>query len=120
MAAVLAVAGAAWFFAGRDDGGDEGGALPPVDIAEGERSARTACRHLATFEQLVVDNARSDRVKDELRLADEAATAAVEADPRWRSLASGTDALEVAIDDDDAAAARVGIDVVRAQCQTLE
>lgn len=119
MAALVAAAVVAgWFLFVRDDGGD--GGAPPLDVARGERAARTACRHLAAFEQLVVDNARSDRVGDELRRADEAATTAVDADPRWRSLASGTDALVVAIEDDDAAAARVGIDVVRAQCQTLE
>jgi hypothetical protein len=88
----------------------------PLDIPAAEQLARRACAGIATFEQQVDANASAEAVFQTLDGLRSAANAAADRDPRWRSLASGTDALDVALRKNDAAAARVGIDVVRAQC----
>ncbi len=93
--------------------------VPAFNPARAERQARVACAALGTFELQVGQNVEARKVLANLDDARRRATDAADRDPRWRSLASGADALGVAIRKDNAAAARVGIDVVRAQCAEL-
>lgn len=90
-----------------------------LDIPRAEQQARAACAAFDTFERQVKQNAPSRTVLATLSDARRRATDAADRDPRWRSLAGGADALGVALRTDNAAAARVGIDVVRAQCAEL-
>jgi hypothetical protein len=91
----------------------------PLDIPAAEQLARQACALATTFEDQVKANASSRQVLATADAMRASANDAADRDPRWRSLAGGTDALRLAMRKDDAAAARIGIDVVRAQCADL-
>lgn len=118
VAVVLVVAGV---FAGvRWLTHDDDAGVGPVRPAVAEAEARRACRAFARFEALVADNAPSNEVYQALDEAHAAAHDAADDDPRWRSLASGTEALDVAFRRDNARAARIGVDVVRGQCETAQ
>lgn len=92
---------------------------PALDIPHAEIQARRACADLNRFDRLVKENARGDAILKALATGRREANAATTQDPRWRSLASGADALDAALRTNDARAARVGIDVVRGQCAEL-
>jgi len=111
----LAAVGAGIVFAGANPRRS----VPAFSPARAEQQARLACAALGTFERQVRQNVEGKKVLANLDEARRRATDAADRDPRWRSLASGADALGVAIRKDDAATARVGIDVVRAQCAEL-
>jgi len=89
---------------------------PPLDIPAAEQKARAACAGLVTFERQVDENARGNAVLGTVDQIRRDATSAADQDARWRSLAGGADALRLAIRTNDGPAARVGIDVLRAQC----
>lgn len=70
------------------------------------------CARVTAFVEAVRRNASRD---DAFEALDDA-TDAARSDPRWLQLASGLQALRVALEADDADAARTGIDTVRAAC----
>jgi uncharacterized protein (UPF0333 family) len=86
----------------------------------GSGSARShalrACADATTFENAVKRNADIDTVNRALNRARAQAHTAEQKNSLYTGLASGLEALRVAIDHNDADAARVGIDVVRSEC----
>lgn len=113
----MAVVAAGGAFAVVRSSGDDADARPKLTRVEADLAAARACRAFDRFEQLVEDNASGNKVYDAIDEAKESAEQAADANPRWRSLASGTDAVRVGFRNDDAGAARLGIDIVRAQCR---
>ena len=91
----------------------------PVSAAEAAPAARASCDAMTTFEQLVTANADLDRVRDALGTAERQAERAARGDATYLALAGGVQSVRLALDADDARAARVGIDVVRAECRRL-
>jgi hypothetical protein len=79
-------------------------------------NARKACDSAAKFEREVKRNADVDTVNRHLNRARRQAHLAEEADSQYVGLASGLEALRIAIDRNDAQAAKVGIAVVRDEC----
>ncbi|MEO6204215.1 MAG: hypothetical protein ABIO67_02360 [Mycobacteriales bacterium] len=88
----------------------------PRDPAVALVAAKVACAQVARFEALVDANASADRVREVLGMAVQGAREAADRDQRWVALLGGLQSLQVALDKDDPRAARVGIDVVRAEC----
>ena len=88
----------------------------PIDPVAGAVAATEACD---AFEQFV-EAVRRDRSSGEIQEALSAAVAlgeeAARQDPRWVALAGGLESVEVALEEDSARAARVGTDVVYANC----
>lgn len=109
IAAVLG--GAVIVLTGRDD--------PPTEpIARAAAFGERACDRLDTFERLVKENAAAAKVTEELEAAIADASKAAELDPpRWIPLQSGAKTLEIALEEDDPGATRVGIGVVRSNCE---
>ena len=91
----------------------------PVTQAEAVTAARASCDAVADFEQLVEANADIDRVKDALGAAERQAERAARGDALYLALSGGVQSVRLALDADDPRAARVGIDVVRAECRRL-
>jgi len=89
----------------------------PVSAAQATAAAADSCRQLAAFDELVRANAPLDQVNAALKRATDRARTAARGDARWQALAGGTQSLRIALDANDARAARVGIDVVRAECR---
>ena len=94
--------------------------LPPVSPAQASAAAQSACTEMTRFEQLVRANAPLDRVRERLGAAERQARTASRGDAAWLALAGGVQSVRLALDADDARAARVGIDVVRSECRRLE
>jgi len=86
----------------------------------GSSSARghalKACTAAARFEKAVRRNADLDTVNSSLDAARRQAHDAEQGNSLYTGLASGLEALRVAIDHNDPQAARVGIDVVHTEC----
>lgn len=101
---------------------DQEAAAPqaPADATPAERAAfgsgAIACEHVAKLEAVVIRNGPADDAERHVRLAEEAARAAVELDPQWVPLYGATMALRVSIVNDDASAADAGIRSAHAQC----
>lgn len=107
----LAVGAAVYALAGRE------GTPSPVSPRQAQAAATESCRSLARFEELVRLNAPVDQVQEVLDAAVRRAEVAARGEPRWLALAGGAQSVQLALDADDARAARVGIDVVRAECR---
>ena len=90
---------------------------PPVTPAEARSAAEASCSDIARFEELVAANARLDDVRKALGRAERQAEVAARGDAVWVALAGGVQSVRVALDANDARAARVGIDVVRSECR---
>jgi hypothetical protein len=75
-----------------------------------------ACDAADRFDRAVRANASIDTVNKHLTRALREAHAAEEGNSLYVGLTSGLESLRVAIDHNDAQAARVGIDVVRTEC----
>lgn len=117
---VVVVAGAwAFFLRGGSGNGEKSRSGSAVDIARGEALARESCAAFSDAERLIRANESSDDVLASTDRARDKAEAAAEVDPLWRPLAGGTAAVDVALREDDPRAARVGVDVVRAECERL-
>jgi uncharacterized protein (UPF0333 family) len=106
--AVVLVAGAAVLFVLHGGSGSGSGS------ARGH--ALRACADAAKFESAVTRNADIDTVNRSLNAARAQAHQAEQKNSLYTGLTSGLEALRVAIDRNDADAARVGIDVVRSEC----
>jgi hypothetical protein len=78
--------------------------------------ALAACAAADRFEASVKGNADIDTVNRHLDAARRNAREAEQDNSRYTGLASGIEALRIALDTDDAQAARIGIDVVRDEC----
>ena len=114
---VVAAAGAGAFLLLRDADDEHSPSKRfQFDPAAADVAARRACQSFGRFEDLVERNASSKDVFAALDEAKAQAELAAEANPRWRSLAGGTDALRLGFKEDDAGATRAGVDVVRGQC----
>jgi hypothetical protein len=61
-------------------------------------------------------NARKDRIDRELARATSESERAADLDPAWRPLAGGIASVAKGLNDNDGAAAGIGIQVVRADC----
>jgi hypothetical protein len=96
--------------AGACSGGGGGGGSPRAH-------ALRACAAGDRFEAAVKRNDDVDTVRAHLNTARREAHAAERGDSLYVGLASGMEALRIAIDNDDAQAARVGIDVMHAECR---
>lgn len=81
--------------------------------------AAASCEDAERFQQLVEKNASVDEVLDALGDAEEKAAKAADRDPVWLALSGGLQSIRIALNADDADAARVGISVVRAECRRL-
>lgn len=112
-AAAVGVTAAAYLLSGRAD------APPALTPREAREAATQSCRQLAVFQQLVRANAASDQVRAALARSVSLAKSAATSDPTWIALAGGAESVQVALAADDARAARVGIDVVRAECRKV-
>lgn len=82
--------------------------------------ATQACRTVGVFRQQVAANARADRVFALLDGATASAKKAAARDPAWVPLAGGIQAVRLALDKDDAHAARLGMAVVATNCARTE
>lgn len=94
------------------------GADPPLDPGQATGAAASACGDLQRFEELVRVNAPAKDVRAVLARAVRSSRLAADSDPVHLSLAGGAQSLQLALEADDARAARVGIDVVRSACRT--
>jgi hypothetical protein len=88
----------------------------PADPVAAASSARAACAELEELENLIDVDAPADRVREVLDRGVERARDAADQDTKWVPLAAAAQALDVAIDADDARAALVGIRGVRSEC----
>ncbi len=111
-AVVVAGLAAATYLLAREPAGQ-----PSVPTEQAQARAVGSCRELAHFDELIRSNASSTEVRAVLDRAVRQARVAAAADPIWLSLAGGAQSLQLALDADDARAARVGIDVVRSACR---
>lgn len=82
--------------------------------------AREACTTMRIFVEQVEADAGARRVLELLDSAMKSAEGAADADPAWRPLAGGIQAVHLAVEEDDPEAARVGLDVVAASCERAE
>lgn len=82
-----------------------------LDLAQG------ACSDMQEILEQVTRDERSDRVFDSLDSAATSANAAARRDPLWRPLAGAVAAVRFAIEEDDVAAARVGLSVAASHCE---
>ncbi|MDQ1446405.1 MAG: hypothetical protein QOI20_2869 [Acidimicrobiaceae bacterium] len=87
----------------------------PADNTPRAHAVR-ACADATRFEAAVKSNAKIDVVDKHLNRARAEAHKAEVGNSLYVGLASGMEALRVAIDRNDGQAARVGIDVVRTEC----
>jgi len=81
------------------------------------QNAAASCQDAERFQALVADNAPINDVLDVLGDAERKAESAADRDPRWLALAGGLQSIRIALNADDAAAATVGISVVRTECR---
>jgi hypothetical protein len=81
--------------------------------------AADSCTKAERFERLVEDNASAEQVLEVLGEAERKAASAADRDPVWLALSGGLQSVRIALNADDARAARVGIDVVRAECRRV-
>lgn len=100
------------------DGGDNGGDGGSGDSARAH--ALRACEAAEKFEAAVKRNDDIDTVNRHLNKARREAGAAEKKDSLYVGLASGIEALRIAIDNDDASAAKVGMSVVRTECRYVK
>lgn len=99
---------------------DDKAPVPAVVVSGPPATAASqACARATEFEQLVARNGLRPQLESLLRDAVAAARSAAHRDVTYIRLQSGLEALEVALANDDPQAARVGIDVVRAECLAL-
>jgi hypothetical protein len=103
-AAVVAVGAALLLVPSGDDGGSP------------RAHAVRACDSADRFDRAVRANASIDDVNKHLSRALREAHEAEDGNSLYVGLTSGLESLRVAIDHNDAQAARVGIDVVRTEC----
>lgn len=89
------------------------------DVSAREHAVR-ACEATDKFEAAVDRNDDVDTVRRHLNKARREAAAAEKADSLYVGLASGIEALRVAIDNNDGSAAKVGMSVVRTECGYVE
>lgn len=78
--------------------------------------ALNACAAATTFDEAVRRNDDIDTVKRHLQKARDEAGQAEKGDSLYVGLASGIEALHIAIETNDAQAAKVGVEVVRTEC----
>ena len=118
---VVVVAGAWALFlrGGSGNGENRRNGDAAVDISRGAELADEACDAFNEAERLIRANAKSDDVLALTERARARAETAAEEDPTWRPLAGGTAALDESLRADDPTAARVGVDVVRSECERV-
>jgi hypothetical protein len=90
-----------------------------IDIAEGRELARSACREFTRFERLVQTNARARDVSASMAGVVALSREAVDRDPIWAQLWSGTRLVQVSLAQDDPSGARRGVDTVRDACSAV-
>lgn len=115
LVVVIALAGVVTYFSTRDS--EDG-----IDIARSadpDRDGERACARFQSFVDLVAANADADAVEAELDEVVRLSISAAKADPAYVPLASGTQAVRSSLRSDSAPDARVGVDVVRANCDRL-
>lgn len=101
-----AAAGGAFVLLADDDAGD----------TSPRGHALAACDAAADFDAAVRRNDDVDTVRRRLAKARDEARQAEEGNSLYVGLASGIEALHIAIENNDAQAARVGVEVVRTEC----
>ena len=93
----------------------------PADVSpqQARVAADATCAAMTTFEDLVRRNARVDEVREVLERAEKQADRAARGDAVFLGLSGGVKSVRIALDGNDGRAARVGIGVVRAECDRL-
>jgi hypothetical protein len=89
--------------------------LKPED--PGLLEARKACKSLSLFEQGIERKSGANEVLRNLAEAEKHGKLAANRDPQWVPLLGGIQSVRVALNEDDAQAAQVGIGVTRTECQ---
>lgn len=89
------------------------------DVSEGRALAARACARLDAFEAVVERNESARKALDELDRFEATARRAYDRDVVWIRLLSAAKALKAGFRDDDAEAARVGIETARTECRPL-
>jgi type II secretory pathway component PulM len=83
--------------------------------------ARQSCGEVEEFERGVEENDPAEEVLKILEEAEKHAERAASLDTAWIPLVGGIQSIRVALNEDDAQAAQVGINVTRIECRkTLE
>jgi hypothetical protein len=89
------------------------------DAHTADEFARLACVHVRLAGQGVQADAAAETVREELASARALATEALVRDPRFAGLSGGLAALDEAVRNDDAPAARIGLQVALNECKQL-
>jgi hypothetical protein len=97
-------------------GGGDPARLHAVSTAQAAVLAARSCDTLGAVRDLIDADGPAERVRALLRTAVSDATTAAFSDPRWVSLASNTQLMQMAIDNDNADAARQSVLGVQAEC----
>lgn len=84
------------------------------------REAKRACLKLEEFQRGVNENDSAERVLADLTEAEKSAKRAADQDQLWIPLLGGVQSIRIALDEDDPAAARVGIVVSRTECAKIK
>jgi hypothetical protein len=111
VALVLLVLGGTWYLLRPDPP-----TYSPLPAAEARPNAERTCTLMRDFEAQVIANGQAKLALDTLDQAAAAATRAARADVVWIRLDSGVRAVRAGFKKNEAAATRVGIDVVRDAC----